>query len=218
MSGDAQKMVGVAAGAATFPVTGSFLSEFAFGRLLLAAFGVTAEIQANIDGVPSGGLASNVATAPKLAAQLLKENLANIASQDARLALAVSGRGNFSIGTGTAAESDALGKIWVGDGAKSMSGVPERFGFWVNASIGSDESDGSDDFQIFMCNQAWLDDRSMAGLVGANKYLLIDGHCDSDGLVESLKSYLTQCAGNDWAEVVAKISRIGIWEFEGYQP
>jgi filamentous hemagglutinin len=28
------------------------------------------------------------------------------------------------MGTGTAAESNALGKIWVGDGAKPMNGVP----------------------------------------------------------------------------------------------
>ena len=94
----------------------------------------------------------------------------------------------------------------------------ERFGFWVNASVGSDETDGSDDFQIFVCDQAWLDDRNALGEDVKDKYLLIEGGCDGDRLTDSLNAYLSQCVGNDWAEVVAKISKIGIWEFEDYQP
>lgn len=43
------------------------------------------------------------------------------------LAAAVLGSGtrnpNFSIGTGTAADADRLGKVWVGDGARPMNGV-----------------------------------------------------------------------------------------------
>ncbi|CAG9219049.1 hypothetical protein BVI2075_70106 [Burkholderia vietnamiensis] len=57
--------------------------------------------------------------------QLLNENLANIAAQDPRLAAAVNGSGtnniNDSIGIGTTAEANRLGKIWVGDEATMMS-------------------------------------------------------------------------------------------------
>jgi len=77
---------------------------------------------------------ANAATGPQLAQQLQAENLANIASQDSRLATAAYGDGsgniNFSMGTGTAAEADALGQIWVGDGAQPMGGVQ---GGWVSA-------------------------------------------------------------------------------------
>jgi filamentous hemagglutinin len=77
--------------------------------------------------VTSGGTAS-VVTAPRLREQLTAENLANIAAQDARLALAVNGSGgpnlNFSVGSGTAAEALSLGRIWVGDGARPLGGVP----------------------------------------------------------------------------------------------
>lgn len=69
--------------------------------------------------------AENVATYPKLKDQLAQQNLANIAAQDSRLAAAVKGSGtanpNFSVGRGTAAEADQLGKIWVGDGAKKTA-------------------------------------------------------------------------------------------------
>ena len=65
---------------------------------------------------------------PKLKDQLLQENLSNIAARDSRLAAALNGSGtknpNFSIGTGSAAEADSLGRIWVGDGARPIAGVP----------------------------------------------------------------------------------------------
>jgi hypothetical protein len=77
--------------------------------------------------VTSGGTA-NVVTVPGLKGQLAAENLANIAAQDARLAKAASGSGvpnpNFSVGSGTATEANSLGQIWVGDGARPLSGVP----------------------------------------------------------------------------------------------
>jgi Immunity protein 8 len=95
---------------------------------------------------------------------------------------------------------------------------PNRFGFWINASIGSDQTDGADDFQIFVCDQAWLDDKNMMGGGGVDRYLLVEGGCERERLVDSLNGYLAQCAGNNWSEVVAKISKIGIWEFAGYQP
>ncbi|WP_236192311.1 DUF637 domain-containing protein [Pseudomonas urethralis] len=78
-------------------------------------------------GAVSSG-AENAALYPKLKDQLIQENLSNIAAQDSRLAAAVNGSGtrnpNFSIGTGSAAEADSLGQIWVGDGARPISGVP----------------------------------------------------------------------------------------------
>ena len=71
----------------------------------------------------SGGTA-NATTLQGLKGQLANENLANIAAQDPRLAAAVNGSDgnlNYSIGTGTSAEADQLGSIWVGDGAKKTS-------------------------------------------------------------------------------------------------
>jgi filamentous hemagglutinin len=68
---------------------------------------------------------ANAATSLALKEQLAAENLANIAAQDSRLANAINGSGtknpNFSIGNGTVAEAEQLGKTWVGDGAKPTS-------------------------------------------------------------------------------------------------
>ena len=65
--------------------------------------------------------AENVATFPKLKGDLAQQNLNNIAKQDPRLAAVVqgdNGKLNYGVGSGTKAEADRLGQIWVGDGAK----------------------------------------------------------------------------------------------------
>lgn len=70
---------------------------------------------------------ANIVTYPRLKQQLNEQNLYNIASQDTRLAAAIQGVGNFSIGRATRQEADKLGRIWVGDGARQTSG-----GSWIS--------------------------------------------------------------------------------------
>ncbi|MWN32739.1 MULTISPECIES: VENN motif pre-toxin domain-containing protein, partial [unclassified Gilliamella] len=75
--------------------------------------------------------AHNVANSSKLKDNLTNENLNNIAKQDPRLSAVVKGGNgelNYGVGTGTSAEADKLGMIWVGDGAKQMSN-----GGWISA-------------------------------------------------------------------------------------
>ncbi|MGU8115044.1 VENN motif pre-toxin domain-containing protein, partial [Serratia marcescens] len=81
--------------------------------------------------------AENTATYPKLKDELRQQNLNNIAKLDPRLSEAVKGSGtknpNFSVGMGTAAEADRLGKIWVGDGGKLVDNQKKCPGCWVSA-------------------------------------------------------------------------------------
>ncbi|EAT0258124.1 filamentous hemagglutinin N-terminal domain-containing protein [Salmonella enterica] len=65
--------------------------------------------------------AENAATYPKLKDDLIQQNLNNIAKQDPILAAVVkgdNGKLNYGVGSGTKAEADRLGKIWVGEGAR----------------------------------------------------------------------------------------------------
>jgi hypothetical protein len=121
-----QELEGEGAGAAK--ATG----ETAAGGAAGIASSELTETQAAQGGtvVTSEGTA-NAATVPGLTQQLVNENLTNIAAQDSRLAAAVNGNGtnglNFPIGKGTSAEAASLGQIWVGDGARPMTGVPGGF-------------------------------------------------------------------------------------------
>jgi Immunity protein 8 len=92
---------------------------------------------------------------------------------------------------------------------------PECFGFWLNASIGSDETEGADDFQILVCNREWLERER--GKKNPERYVLLDGKYDATLIIELLSQHLDSCTGNSWIEVVAQISKIGVWEFEGYK-
>ena len=86
---------------------------------------------AKIEPITSEGKA-NAATYPKLKEDLKQQNLDNIAAQDQRLDSNikqngyVDANGNvhekfYGIGSGTRAEADQLGQIWVGDGTKLNS-------------------------------------------------------------------------------------------------
>jgi len=69
---------------------------------------------------PSSG-ADNAASYPKLKDDLVQQNLNNIAKQDPRLDAVIkgdNGKLNYGVGSGTKAEADRLGQIWVGDGAR----------------------------------------------------------------------------------------------------
>jgi hypothetical protein len=68
--------------------------------------------------------AENVATYPSLKDDLVQQNLDSIAKQDQRLAAVVqgdNGKLNYGVGSGTKAEADRLGQIWVGDGARTTN-------------------------------------------------------------------------------------------------
>ena len=83
---------------------------------------------------------------------------------------------------------------------------PDCFGIWLNASIGSGDSDGADNFQIFVCNRAWLACQREAG---EERYILLDQPYQTSMVVEALEAYLEGCSGDNWPEVVAKVSKIG---------
>jgi hypothetical protein len=93
----------------------------------------------------------------------------------------------------------------------------ECFGFWINASIGSDEGTGADDFQILVCNGDWLAREGVFHRGASERHLLLDGPYDPDAVIEQLKRYLETCVGHGWMDIVDRVSKIGYWEFENYE-
>lgn len=100
------------------------------GALAGIARGIVNRLQGPITSEGTAGVASVAG----LRNQLEGQNIANIAAQDARLGAVLQGSGsknpNFPIGSATSQESNQLGQIWVGDGARPLSGVP---GGWISA-------------------------------------------------------------------------------------
>ncbi|MFM5470337.1 VENN motif pre-toxin domain-containing protein, partial [Aeromonas veronii] len=124
-------IAGLVAGGAGLAKGGVVLTE----KVVAKVAGKTESVAINVGKASSG--AENAATYPKLKDDLIKQNLNNIAKLDPRLAEAVKGSGttnpNFSIGLGTVADAERLGKVWVGDGGKLVENQKKCPGCWVSA-------------------------------------------------------------------------------------
>jgi hypothetical protein len=94
----------------------------------------------------------------------------------------------------------------------------ERFGLWLHAGAGMADTDAADDFRFFVCNDAWLSYQRELGIACGARYLLIDGPFDASTVKAQLEAFLESCVGESWDEVVAAVSKVGLWEFEDYQP
>jgi len=105
------------------PVAGSRAAQIgAVGNLKLRG-----EAPPKIDKLPQNFTPENIVTYSSLVRQLNREVLEHIASLDYRLRIAVYGDGtgnlNFQMGSASVAEANALGRAWVGEGARPMTGV-----------------------------------------------------------------------------------------------
>ena len=99
---------------------------------------------------------------------------------------------------------------------------PHCFGVWLTAEIGPDEAEGTEHFQIFVCNVAWLERGpgwipEHGALDPRQRYIVVDDTYDDGSVKERLEGYLRGCDGRTWKEVVAQVSKIGFSEFEDYR-
>ena len=95
------------------------------------------------------------------------------------------------------------------------------FGFWCEASIGRSDGEGADLFQFCVCTPAWLIEERRRGLideVSLLRGLILVFSYDYEAVVNLVQAYARSCEGKTWGEIAAKLSRVGLWEFEDYQP
>lgn len=94
----------------------------------------------------------------------------------------------------------------------------ECFGFWLTATIGadSDSHKGADNFQIFICNQEWLEKEMNSERMELDRYLSIENGYDLNLISAAIKKSVANCEGDDWMGIVEQISKFGLWEFADY--
>ncbi len=98
---------------------------------------------------------------------------------------------------------------------------PQIYGIWLTVEIGSDAELGTELFQVFACNEEWLERGrgwipEHGRLEPRQRYLVIDGAYDDGSVKAGLEGYLDGCDGDTWGAVVAQVSKIGFSEFEDY--
>lgn len=96
---------------------------------------------------------------------------------------------------------------------------PTNFGFLLQAMIGPEGQDGADSFDIEVCTPKWLMDQHTLGaspdvVWGMNRMFVFI--YDLRQIRGALDRYCERCVGEDWPALVAKLAKIGAWEFENY--
>ena len=87
----------------------------------------------------------------------------------------------------------------------------------------SSEAVGTELFQLFVCNQAWLE-RGLewipwhGGQDPKQRRFVVDDTYDDGSARERLEAYLHGCNGDTWKEVVTRVPEIGFSEFEDCCP
>ncbi len=87
---------------------------------------------------------------------------------------------------------------------------------WVNLGVGPVGEDGSELFDIFVCTPEWL-----AGDIERNGprsgwATLVVPRIDADEVLSEIESQFARLSADSWSELATRLSRIAIWEFDGY--
>ncbi|AJC15124.1 immunity 8 family protein [Pandoraea sputorum] len=92
-----------------------------------------------------------------------------------------------------------------------------NFGTWIRAYIGPQGEASSESFDIHVCTPEWLKAQCATQSPLWGRHMLFVEVYDYDAIKTAIERYVAAVDGDDWADIAAKLSRVGAWEFEDYQ-
>jgi hypothetical protein len=95
---------------------------------------------------------------------------------------------------------------------------PSRFSFLVQLLAGPAGEEGEESFDFVVCTPGWLADRVEQDGPTNGRHHVIVNRFDWPALRDYFERLVAGISGADWADVGAKLSRYGRWEFEDYLP
>ncbi len=93
----------------------------------------------------------------------------------------------------------------------------EAFGISVQALFGPKGTNGEESFGFTICTPQWFSERHDGEIILGLHYLIVPSY-DYAKIIGFISKFASGCLGKDWKEVARKLSRLGSWEFEDYQP
>lgn len=95
---------------------------------------------------------------------------------------------------------------------------PADFAVLVQAMLAPENSEGEESFDVLVCTPAWLArTAATAGPVVGRHHLVVNAW-DRDVVLHALTEEFTAVTADSWADLAARLGRIGKWEFEDYRP
>jgi hypothetical protein len=91
------------------------------------------------------------------------------------------------------------------------------FLFLIQVIVGIKGKEGGDTFSVEVCTPKWLSENYSTGsiILGRGKLVVLEYNIDK--VLKRITEYCESCTGDSWQEIVNKISRLGLWEFEDYR-
>ena len=83
--------------------------------------------------------------------------------------------------------------------------------------IGPKGLEGEESFDIQVCTPKWLSEHHEGTDILLGRHHLIMFEYSYERLVDYISAFCSECSGQTWQEVAAKLSRLGRWEFEDYR-
>jgi hypothetical protein len=95
---------------------------------------------------------------------------------------------------------------------------PAVFAVWITLSIGVEGKEAADDFQALICSV-----RSLGGIVAESglivgQPLIVAETWDYPVIKQRIEDYCAACQGDEWEDILPLLMRLGIWEFENFNP
>ncbi|MBS1665187.1 MAG: immunity 8 family protein [Bacteroidetes bacterium] len=93
----------------------------------------------------------------------------------------------------------------------------EVFAFLISVGVGPRGTQAEESFDIQVCTPKWLLQKYSENdmILGRNKLIVFK--FDMDKILARIRKLFDNCEGNNWEEIVNKLSKIGQWEFENYR-
>lgn len=100
----------------------------------------------------------------------------------------------------------------------SLPDDPGAFAVWARVIVGPANAPGEESLDLTVCSPEWLAACCRDGeMVDGRHHIVVDvQHFDRHRLRGWLQDRVSGVDGRTWAEVGAKLGRIGHWEFEDY--
>lgn len=95
--------------------------------------------------------------------------------------------------------------------------LEDAFAFEALFYVAVEGEEGEAAFDLFICSPQWLVENLSPGTIISGRHYLIMKQYNYERLIQFMKEFVNGCEGDDTIEVLQKVGRLGLWEFEGFK-
>jgi hypothetical protein len=95
---------------------------------------------------------------------------------------------------------------------------PEDDGVWITLMVGPSDELSEESFDVLVCTPLWLSRTVREEGPQIGRHRLIVDPMDLQAAIEFLRARFEAFEAPTWDLLGEKLSRLGYWEFEDYQP